>query len=317
MLEFTKTCPDPISLWKTIDALTIAPGAGFTPTQIKFIIFLNLRLSEDFTKTKLLMNEFILNRNPVTPVLAELYTIFQTTYGIALVDSYLTNLTITTTAEIITIVGLETPLIYIRQLLKGMKFGSSMLLIKLFDIYTDSLIFKHITNDVDSNPSFISEYLLNTSVTNEAMLSMVKFDPDKPFKTPVKSTLEIEEYIRLQLTNSIKASENNLMPISAKTTIPEFVLGNTTTTTKDQVDIDNIKTATEWTERTSPPSISWDDVRVGTKLKCISKDTADRAVGKIYTVTKFEGKNIFISSDTGDSSGTTAYWKEHFTIEEL
>ena len=230
MLEFTKTCPDPISLWKTIDALTIAPGAGFTPTQIKFIIFLNLRLSEDFTKTKLLMNEFILNRNPVTPVLAELYTIFQTTYGIALVDSYLTNLTITTTAEIITIVGLETPLIYIRQLLKGMKFGSSMLLTKLFDIYTDSLIFKHITNDIDSNPSFISEYLLSTSAPTGAMLSMIKFDPDKSPKTPVKSTLEIEEYIRFQLTNSIKASENNLMPISAKTIIPEFVLGDTTTT---------------------------------------------------------------------------------------
>ena len=59
---------------------------------------------------------------------------------------------------------------------------------------------------------------------------MIRIAPDEPVKTPVKSTLEIEEYIRFQLTNSIKASENNLMPISAKTIIPEFVLDTTTTT---------------------------------------------------------------------------------------
>lgn len=68
---------------------------------------------------------------------------------------------------------------------------------------------------------------------------------------------------------------------------------------------------------TTEPALSWDDIRVGTKLRC-TKTTTLRHKGKVYPILKIDKGTVYIATNDGESTGSVSYWqKEAFTIEEI
>ena len=65
---------------------------------------------------------------------------------------------------------------------------------------------------------------------------------------------------------------------------------------------------------TESAKLSWDDIEVGTVLKCIS-DKNRRTVGNLYSVTRIEGEKISVTDNFGASyESKLDFRKEEFTI---
>ena len=304
MLEFATKCPQPASLWKTISAETISPAQGYSADQIRFMLFMYLSLSTDFTIAKNRANSVLKDISQLSEVYTALYVQLKSTYNLAFSSTDFQKLKpIEDMTDVVLLDNLDIPSIFIRQLLYGRDLSTSTKLIEdLFHINNTHTYIDQLVEDIPEAPDHITMYQLNTS---EPFQYFDKFTIDSSLpKLSITCKGDIDTHMRGTLASIIYSSETGMIPTDTTIVIPEFIL---------QVP----SKKPEYSPKDEPSAPSWDDVRVGTKLRCTSTGTADREVGKIYKITSIEDDKIFVSSDTSHSSGYAAYWKPHFTIEEI
>lgn len=304
MLEFTTKCPQPASLWKTLSVETISPAQGYSADQIRFMMFMVLSLSIDFTLAKKRINNALKNINQLSTIYASLSIQLKNQYNLNFTASDFQKLKpIEDMTDVALLDNLDIPSIFIRQLLYGKDISSSKKIITdLFHEYNTPDYIAHLVEDILVVPAHITMYQLNTS---EPFQYFKQFTMDSSLpKLYIICKEDIDTHMRGTLASIIYSSETGMLSIYTPLVIPEFIL---------QVPSKN----PEYSPKDEPSAPSWEDVRVGTKLRCTSTGTADREVGKIYKITSIEDDKIFVSSDTSHSSGYAAYWKPHFTIEEI
>lgn len=304
MLEFTTKCPQPASLWKTLSVETISPAQGYSADQIRFMMFMDLSLSIDFTLAKKRTDNALKNINQLSTIYASLSIQLKNQYNLNFSSIDFQKLKpIEDMTDVVLLDNLDIPSIFIRQLLYGRDVTTSMKLIEdLFHIDYTHTHMGHLRTDILAAPGDITMYQLNTS---EPFQYFDKFTIDSSLpKLSITCKEDIDTHMKAEVADAIYNSKIGMIPIDTPLVIPEFML---TTPAKE----------TEYSPKDEPSASSWEDVRVGTKLRCTSTGTADREVGKIYKITSIEDDKIFVSSDTSHSSGYAAYWKPHFTIEEI
>lgn len=318
MLEFATKCPQPASLWKTISAETISPSQGYSADQIRFILFIYISLSTDFTIAKERSNTLLKDISIINIIYRDLSAQLKSTYNIDFSPSDFQKLKpIEDMTDVVLLNNLDIPSIFIRQLLYGKDISPSLTLIEdLFHINNTQTYIDHLVVDISAAPVYITMYQLNTS---EPFQYFKQFTIDSSLPAVYITCKEdIDIYMKDTLADTIYNSKVGMLSIGTQLVIPEFTL---TVHASKTADADKIKADMKWKNSASTPSteLSWDDVRVGTKLRCTQK-VGDRTVGGTYEVTGIATNAIWVSNDNKVSSNTASSVSrlpEYFTIEEL
>lgn len=306
MLEFATKCPPPASLWKTLSAEPISPSQGYSTDQIRFMMFMDLSLSTDFTVAKNRSNNILRDISILSVVYSSLHIQLKSTYNLDFSPTDFHKLKpIEDMTDVVLLDNLDIPSIFIRQFLYGKDISTSMKLIAdLFHIDNTHTYMDHLVVDISVVPAYITMYQLNTSEPFQ-YFDIFTIDSALPSR-PIKCKDDISLYMRDTLADAINTLPSMMYDIDAPLPIPEFTLT-----------VPSTETPTPYKEY--PTALSWDDMRVGTKLRCIEL-IGDRTVGCIYVITEIANRTVWLSNDTTEPSVVTnsiSDLPEYFTIEEI
>lgn len=296
MLEFVKTCPEPVSLWNTINKETISPFDGYSSDQLKFLFFLSLRIG-DFAVAKSNINSY-LSESPeeahstLSAMLTNIKSTLSKNYSMSVDRSdFQTLKLLADSSGVYSPAGLELPSIYARQLFMHKSPYGEL----LQDIFQHTDLTNHILNDTAAHPEHLTAFIARTASIYDIFAS-VKIVPSET-SIGVSSKVDTIESMRNSIVNACITAHDEV--VAAPISIFPFKLDTPEAEPAD-----------------STPSTS--EVKVGSRLRCHTP-IGERTKDGIYVVVKIdEAGAVFITSDASKrfsiacSAGSEVY--EYFDV---